>query len=106
MQKCLMCKYSKEKCFFSPRNLYCKPCANSYRRCLRKMYKKYPKPTYIICPICERTITESRFIHYDHNHLTEKFRNFLCNRCNSGLGRFSDNPIYLINAIKYLHNSI
>ncbi len=38
----------------------------------------------------------------DHCHQTKKIRGFLCKKCNSGLGFFSDNIDKLKNAIKYL----
>lgn len=41
-------------------------------------------------------------VHVDHNHKTGKVRGLLCFRCNSGLGKFLDNPELLIKAVFYL----
>ena len=41
----------------------------------------------------------------DHNHKTYKFRGWLCNNCNSGMGRFGDEIENLEQAIKYLRNT-
>lgn len=41
----------------------------------------------------------------DHCHTTGKVRGLLCSHCNIGLGNFMDNPTFLKNAIKYLHDS-
>lgn len=38
----------------------------------------------------------------DHNHDTNAIRDFLCNKCNIGLGYFQDDINLLENAFKYL----
>ena len=38
----------------------------------------------------------------DHNHGTGQFRGFLCDSCNTGLGKFKDDPDLLERAISYL----
>ena len=38
----------------------------------------------------------------DHNHGTGEFRGFLCDSCNTGLGKFKDDPELLNRAINYL----
>jgi hypothetical protein len=38
----------------------------------------------------------------DHNHSTGQWRGALCQRCNSGLGDFMEDPKLLISAIDYL----
>jgi len=60
-----------------------------------------------VCLICNRTEPRyNRKLRLDHNHKTGKFRGFLCNNCNTGLGMFEDNPDFLYKAIEYLleHN--
>ena len=63
------------------------------------------KPThFFICPICEKAsipdITAN--LVRDHDHLTGKAREWLCDSCNTGLGRFKDNIDLLKKAIAYL----
>ena len=42
----------------------------------------------------------------DHNHGTGEFRGFLCDSCNTGLGKFGDDPDLLARAIEYLAGGI
>jgi hypothetical protein len=56
------------------------------------------------CPICEKTgivgITVS--IVQDHCHERGKGRDWICDSCNTGLGRFKDSQVLLQKAIEYL----
>ncbi|HRI28173.1 MAG TPA: endonuclease VII domain-containing protein [Chitinophagales bacterium] len=59
---------------------------------------------FFICPICNKgsipNITAN--IVRDHDHLTGKAREWLCDSCNTGLGRFNDDIDLLLSAIAYL----
>lgn len=64
------------------------------------------KPNYEIfeCPIChKRTIAgiTSKVV-LDHDHTTGKGRAWICDSCNTGIGRFKDDVKLLQNAIQYL----
>jgi hypothetical protein len=56
------------------------------------------------CAICRRPLdfNGGRQTHIDHCHSTNKFRGFLCLTCNTGLGKFRDDPVLLRRAEKYL----
>ena len=62
------------------------------------------------CAICEQE--ESRFmkngkikpLSIDHDHVTGKLRQLLCNDCNAALGFAKDNPKLLRKMAKYLEN--
>lgn len=72
---------------------------------LRKEFEKV-KPNYIIweCPICKKKtipgITSKVVL--DHNHETGIPRTWICDSCNTGLGRFKDDVKLLQSAIDYL----
>ena len=56
------------------------------------------------CPICQKTsivgVTANLVI--DHDHITGKGREWICDSCNTGLGRFKDSIELLQRAIDYL----
>lgn len=55
------------------------------------------------CWICrEPEMVEGRNLAVDHDHTTGAVRGFLCYRCNTILGRASDNPDLLRRAADYL----
>ena len=67
--------------------------------------KKRPKKGQAFkCPICQkRSIANvTAKIVADHNHHTGNIRDFICDSCNTGLGRFKNGEDYLKNAIRYL----
>ncbi len=67
--------------------------------------KKRPqKGSLFKCPICQRRsiVGVTARIVADHDHHTGNIRDFICDSCNTGLGRFKNGENYLLNAIQYL----
>lgn len=62
------------------------------------------KGTSFKCPICQKRsiVGVTAKIVADHNHHTGNIRDFICDSCNTGLGRFKNGEDYLKNAIAYL----
>lgn len=56
------------------------------------------------CPICQKRsiVGVTAKIVADHDHHTGDIRDFICDSCNTGLGRFKNGNDYLQNAINYL----
>jgi hypothetical protein len=56
------------------------------------------------CAICGTTTPRGRGqrFHVDHCHETGKVRGILCSECNTGLGKFRDDPDLLRRALAYL----
>ena len=58
------------------------------------------------CPICSKvSIADKTRIVLDHNHKTGKVRGFLCESCNTGIGRFDDDIEILKKAIHWLQST-
>ena len=55
------------------------------------------------CAICRRGLAETtRALAADHDHTTGRVRGLLCLDCNTGLGKFRDDPALLRNAAAYI----
>jgi hypothetical protein len=65
------------------------------------------------CAICKRTAEECKGLGgrknsiwcKDHDHITGKFRGWLCHSCNRAVGNFNDNTDRLQSAIEYLKSA-
>ena len=58
------------------------------------------------CAICGKPAKKlQRRLHVDHDHRTGAVRGLLCDDCNTGLGKFKDNPDFLIAAAEYLRRA-
>ena len=70
----------------------------------KKFLKTKPHKEPFECPVClKRTIAgvTSKVV-MDHNHTTGKIRGWICDSCNTGIGRFQDDVKVLKRAIKFL----
>ncbi len=75
---------------------------------ISKAYRKLltPRPQPDICEVCGAFVGKGKQgIHYDHDHITGKFRGWLCARCNIILGWAKDNSETLIALADYLKKS-
>lgn len=77
--------------------------SNSEKKRLDKIVPN--KGSIFVCPICEKRsiVGVTANLVRDHNHETGEGREWICDSCNTGLGRFKDNPKFLEKAIEYLH---
>ena len=55
------------------------------------------------CAVCR--MEQAGGLYIDHDHSTGAVRGLLCQRCNTGLGFFLDDPALLLNAINYLRRA-
>lgn len=78
----------------------------------RRRYNGLPEPTRpypspAVCEICGGPPDTGRTkrLHLDHDHLTGKFRGWICRACNHMLGNAKDSIDTLKKAIKFLTRS-
>ena len=90
----------------------CKLCEKSLKCDVDRLKATTPLPDEKhTCPICGCTEKEALGRGgkkhktpwaFDHNHITQTFRGYICHTCNRTLGCFKDNIDYLNRALKYL----
>lgn len=77
---------------------------------LRKMRRGrgLPEPTRDSPKLCECCggPPDKRFLSLDHCHKTGKFRGWLCQRCNMGIGKLGDDESGLLKALEYLRRCV
>lgn len=67
---------------------------------------KKPDMEIFECPICHKITVPglTSKVVLDHDHDSGNGRGWICDSCNTGIGRFKDDPELLNNAISYLKN--
>lgn len=72
----------------------------------RSRFNRIKPKNVFICPICNKMsivgVTANLVV--DHDHKTGKGRTWICDSCNTGLGRFKDDIDLLKKVIKYLES--
>lgn len=70
----------------------------------KKRMEAIKPEVFFVCPICKKAsipgVTANLVI--DHDHKTGNAREWICDSCNTGLGRFKDNIELMQEVIKYL----
>jgi hypothetical protein len=102
---CLYCKKRKNLKSF-PRHIShkdnldsrCRNCIKKQIKIRNKLHKKAP-PKPDVCECCKKI---PRKWALDHDHTNNRFRGWLCSRCNEGLGKLGDNLDGVIKAANYL----
>lgn len=80
----------------------CNECRSFQKKNRLKLHSVHIKPDAGQCPICNE-LTYKWVL--DHDHKTHAFRGWLCNTCNTALGKFNDDTNILYKAIAYLQKS-
>ena len=77
--------------------------SKTYQCGLRRKLAPRPKPNQ--CEICGALGSDfKKGLCLDHDHKTDKFRGWICTRCNSALGFVKDSPELLRRLAYYLEN--
>lgn len=95
-------KTSRPSCRVCRRNIDQKPMSPAAKKQAEKERPK--KGTLWKCPICRKRsiVGVTAKVVLDHRHSDGTRRMFLCDSCNTGLGRFKNGENYLRNALAYL----
>jgi len=90
--------FPKHKMYKDNLDMRCKECIKEHSRIRRNLHKIAPqKPK--LCECCKKVPLKWCL---DHDHTTDKFRGWICEKCNTGLGKLGDNIEGIVNALNYL----
>ena len=104
-KKCIYCGEEKAFVDFPKHAHYKDNLDNRCRSCIKKHTKvrstlhKIAPPKPKLCQCC-KTIPKKWCLDHDHN--TNEIRGWLCDQCNTGIGKLGDNLNGIMNAVKYL----
>ena len=127
LRKCIHCGEEKSETDFAERckrnnhieyRNECKQCLCEKNRITTRLKRDNPPPrdSNYQCPICLKTsddlwnrgsyantkISKKTIFVLDHDHITGKFRGYICDRCNTGLGAIEDNLENIGRMVTYL----
>lgn len=74
-----------------------------YRKKLGIPEATHPCPVH--CECCGKVLEPGKKTHLDHDHVTGKFRGWLCNSCNLGIGALGDSIEGVKKALTYLRRA-
>ena len=77
----------------------CKECIKEQSKIRSDLYKSAP-PRPEFCECCGEV--PKKHMTLDHDHETNKFRGWICDRCNVGIGLLGDDITGVTNAMNYL----
>lgn len=76
----------------------CRKCSNHNQNVVARLKKENPKPENSKCACCGDVAK----LVCDHNHNNDEFRGWLCEPCNTGIGKLGDDMDGLRRAMAYL----
>ena len=108
VKTCIYCKKQKELSDFPKHILYkdnldtrCRKCIKEQSKITRDLRKSAP-PKPDVCECCGKIPLKWCL---DHDHTNNTFRGWVCDRCNTGIGKLGDNIEGLQKAISYLRKN-
>ena len=101
---CSYCEKRKNLASFPKHSMYkdnldsrCRKCVKKHSKIRSKLHKKAPeKPE--VCECCGKVPYKWCL---DHDHEDNSFRGWLCEPCNTGIGKLGDNFAGITNAMNY-----
>ena len=106
-QVCKICSKDKDLALFPIHTHFktkvdnrCKACIKKQTKLRNELKEKFLHLKEDTCACCEKTHHKSLVL--DHDHTTLRFRGWICEPCNHGLGKLGDNIEGVENALRYL----
>lgn len=101
---CSYCGKRKNKGSFPKHSMYkdnldtrCKKCVKKHSRVRNQLHKEAP-PRPELCECCKKVPIKWVL---DHDHGDDSFRGWICDRCNTGIGKLGDDLQGIVNAMNY-----
>lgn len=88
----------------------CKSCGDKHTSVRNKLKRIYPYPEDNTCQCCGKDFrTHPKrprpYLSLDHDHVTMEFRGYICESCNTGVGKLGDTKEGLQVAMNYLETT-
>ena len=106
-QVCRVCSKEKDVSLFNKHSHYstgidsrCKACHSKDAKLRKELRAKYQHIKKDTCACCGNE--HSKSLVCDHDHNTLKFRGWICESCNIGIGKLGDNLEGVEKALAYL----
>lgn len=103
---CTYCGKRKNKKSFPKHSMYkdnldsrCKHCIKKHSKIRNKLHKEAP-PKPDVCECCGKVPYKWCL---DHDHDDDSFRGWLCEPCNTGIGKLGDRLEGIVKAFNYLY---
>jgi hypothetical protein len=104
-KKCIYCGIEKTVVHFPKHIMYkdkldmrCNTCIKSQRKIRNHLHKTAP-PKPEVCSCCGKQPIKWCL---DHDHISNEFRGWICEKCNTGIGKLGDDVNGLVMALNYL----
>ena len=102
---CYLCGVEKPVDCFPKHSMYkdrldsrCRVCVKK-QSAIRATLHKYAPSKPKLCECCNKVPLKWCL---DHDHASDKMRGWICDRCNTGLGKLGDSIEGVMNALRYL----
>jgi hypothetical protein len=102
---CSYCGKRKNLASFPKHSMYkdnldsrCRKCVKKHSKIRIKLHKKAP-PKPEVCECCQKIPLKWCL---DHDHSDDSFRGWICDKCNTGIGKLGDNIEGVVKALNYL----
>jgi hypothetical protein len=81
----------------------CNTCRDKKKKISKQDKKFYAKPIKLTCPICNDEVSGD-YARLDHDHNTGRIRGWICDNCNTAIGKLKESKEVLMRAIEWIEN--